>query len=102
MNAPKSLLKVMHEVESELIDYCNPSGSKELISLIKNRGCGFSVKAQESKHLWVMYEDMYIAFNWEWKPSVSFATSGGNNTSDSKRFRQDGKLFTRLLKDLKK
>ena len=92
----------MHEVKSELMNYCNSSGSKELVSLVKNQGCGFSVKAQESKHLWIMYEDMYIAFNWDWKPGVSFTTSGDNNTSDSKRFGQDEKLFTRLLSDLKK
>ena len=51
MNAPKSLLKVMHEIESELMEFCSDDGSKTLSSLIKKRGCGFSVKSHESEHL---------------------------------------------------
>jgi hypothetical protein len=51
MNAPESLLNVMHEIESELMKFCSADGSKELSSLIKKRGCGFSVKSQEAKHL---------------------------------------------------
>ena len=49
-----------------------------------------------------MYEDVYVALNRDYKPSISFATSGDNKTSDSKRFGQDEKVLTRLLKDLKK
>lgn len=102
MNAPKSLLKVMHEIESELIEFCSGDGSKTLSSLIKKRGCGFSVKSHESEHLWVVYEDVYVALNWDYEPKISFTTSGSNNTSDSKRFEQDEKVLTRLLSDLKK
>lgn len=102
MNAPKSLLKVMHEIESELMKYCSADGSKELSSLIKKRGCGFSVKSQEAKHLWVVYENVYVGLNRDSEPSISFVTSGDNNTSDSKRFGQDEKVLTHLLKDLKK
>jgi hypothetical protein len=43
-----------------------------------------------------------VGLNWDSEPSISFATSGDNNTSDSKRFRLDEKVLTRLLKDLKK
>lgn len=92
----------MHEIESELIDFCNEKDSKNLVSLVKKRGCGFSVKSYEDKHLWIVYEDVYVALNRDYKPSVSFATSGDNKTSDSKRFGQDEKVLTRLLKDLKK
>ena len=60
MNAPKSLLKVMHEIESELMEFCNADWSNELSSSIKKRGCGFSVKSHENKHLWVVYDDVYI------------------------------------------
>ena len=102
MNAPKSLLKVMHEIESELMEYCSADGSKGLSSLIKKCGFGFSVKSQEDKHLWVVYENVYIGLNRGSEPSISFATSGDNNTSDSKRFEQDEKLLIHLLKDLKK
>ena len=102
MNAPESLLNVMHEIESELMKFCSADGSKELSSLIKERGCGFSVKSQEAKHLWVVYEGVYIGLNWDSEPSISFATPGDNNTSDSKRFKQDEKVFTHLLRDLKK
>ena len=92
----------MHEIESELIEFCSYNWSKELISLIKKRSCGFSVKSQEGEHLWVVYEDVYVGLNRDAKPSISFATSGDNNTSDSKRFKQDEKVFTHLLRDLKK
>lgn len=102
MDAPKSLLKVMHEIESEFMEFCSAEESKNLISLIQKRGCEFSIKSKEGKHLWVIYENVYIALNWESKPSISFATSGDNGTSDSKRFKQDEKVFIRLLKDLKK
>ena len=51
MNAPKSLLKVMNEIESELIEFCGEKESKCLVSLIKKRGYGFSVKSHENKHL---------------------------------------------------
>ena len=51
MNAPKSLLKVMNEIESELIEFCSEEESKKLVSLIKKRGCGFSVKSHKNKHL---------------------------------------------------
>ena len=102
MNAPKSLLKVMHEIESEMMEFCDYNGSKELISLIKKRGCGFSVRSHENEHLWIAYEDAYIALNWDTEPSISFSTSGDNNTTDSKRFKQDEKVFMRLLNDLKK
>ena len=102
MNAPKSLLKVMNEIESELQEFCGEDSSKELVHLIKERGCGFSVKSNENKHLWVIYENVYIAFNWSSKPSVSLATSGDDNASDSKRFQQDEAAFSRLLQDLRK
>ena len=102
MNAPKSLLKVMHEIESELMEFCSAEGSKTFSSLIKKRGCEFSVKSHESEHLWVVYEGVYVGLNRDSEPSISFATSGDNNTSDSKRFEQDEKVLTRLLKDLKK
>ena len=92
----------MHEIESELMEFCSYNWSKELISLIKKRGCGFSVKSQEGEHLWIVYEDVYVGLNWDAKPSISFATSGDNNTSDTKRFKQDEKILTRLLWDLKK
>ena len=102
MNAPKSLLKVMHEIESELMEFCSADGSRSLSSLIKKRGCGFSVKSHENQHLWVVYEGVYIGLNRDAEPNISFATSWDNNTSDSKRFRQDEKVFTSLLRDLKK
>ena len=102
MNAPKSLLKVMHEIESELMEFCSADGSNALSSLIKKHGCGFSVKSHESKHLWVVYEGVYVGLNRGYEPSISFATPGDNNTSDSKRFEQDEKVLTRLLRDLKK
>jgi len=101
MDAPKSLLKVMHEIKSELQEFCSEDGIKNLASLVKRKGCGFSVKSQERKHLWVTYEDAYIAFNWEGGRSTSFSTSGSNGMSDAKRFHQDEKVFTRLLSDLK-
>jgi hypothetical protein len=50
----------------------------------------------------VVYEGVYIGLNRDVEPNISFATSGDNNTSDSKRFRQDEKVFTSLLRDLKK
>lgn len=102
MNAPKSLLKVMHEIESELMEFCSAKGSKELVLLIKKRGCGFSVKSQHNEHLWVEYEDVYVAFNWDSKPGISFSTSGELGESDSKRFKQDEMVFKRLFVDLKK
>lgn len=102
MNAPKSLLKVMNEIESELIEFCDEEESKNIVSLIKKRSYGFSVKSYENKHLWIAYEGVYIGLNRDPEPSISFATSGDNNTSDSKRFRNDEKIFTHLLNDLKK
>lgn len=102
MNAPKSLLKIMHEIESELIEFCGEEESKSLVSLIKKCGCGFSVKSHENKHLWIAYENVYLGLNWDHGPSISFATSGDNNTSDSERFRNDEKILTHLLDDLKK
>ncbi len=92
----------MHEIESELMEFCSADGSRSLSSLIKKRGCGFSVKSHENQHLWVVYEGVYIGLNRDAEPNISFATSGDNNTSDSKRFRQDEKVFTSLLRDLKK
>ena len=92
----------MHEIESELMEFCSADGSKTLSSLIKKRDCGFSVRSHENKHLWVVYEDVFIGLNRDTEPSISFATHGDNNTSDSKRFEQDEKVLTRLLKDLKK
>lgn len=102
MDAPKSLLKVMHEVESELMEFCSVNGGKELVSLIKKRGCGFSVKSQQNEHLWIEYEDVYVAFNWDSKPSISFSTSGELGESDSNRFKKDEMVLKRLLADLKK
>ena len=102
MNAPKSLLKVMNEIESELIEFCDEEESKNIVSLIKKRSYGFSVKSYENKHLWIVYEGVYIGLNRDNEPSITFATSGDNNTSDSKRFRNDEKIFTHLLDDLKK
>lgn len=102
MNAPKSLLKVMNETESELVEFCSEKESKKLVSSIKKRGCGFSVKSHENKHLWIVYEGVYIGLNWDNEPSISFATSGDNNTSDSKRYKDDEKILTHLLNDLKK
>lgn len=92
----------MHEIESELMEFCSYNWSKELISLIKKHSCGFSVKSQEGEHLWVVYEDVYVGLNRDTEPSITFATSGDNNTSESKRFEQDEKVLTRLLWDLKK
>ena len=43
-----------------------------------------------------------FSLNRDSQPSITFATPGDNNTSDSKRFEQDEKILTRLLKDLKK
>lgn len=102
MNAPKSLLKVMNEIESELIEFCDEEESKNLVSLIEKRGCGFSVKSHENKHLWITYEGVYIGLNRDNEPNISFATSGDDNTSDSKRFKSDEKVLTHLLDDLKK
>lgn len=103
MNAPKSLLKVMNEIESELVEFCGEEESKNLVSLIKKHGYRFSVKSHENnKHLWIVYEGVYIGLNRDNEPSITFATSGDNNTSDSKRFRNDEKIFTHLLDDLKK
>jgi hypothetical protein len=51
MDAPKSLLDVMHEIESELKDFCNYDGSKKLVELIRKNNCGFYVKSQENTHL---------------------------------------------------
>ncbi len=102
MNAPKSLLKVMNEIESELIEFCSEEESKKLVSLIKKRGCGFSVKSHENKHLWIAYWNVYLGLNRDPEPSISFATSGDNNTSDSKRYKDDEKILTHLLNDLKK
>jgi len=102
MNAPKSLLKVMHEIELELMEFCSRNGSKELVSLIKKRGCGFSVKSQKGTHLWVVYEDVYVALNWDSEPSISFSTSGELGEPDSKRFKKDEMVLKRLLVDLKK
>ena len=102
MDAPKTLLKLMHDIESELIEFCNAEKSKELVSLIKKRGCGFSVKSQESKHLWIVYEDVYIALNRDYERNISFATSGAIDTSDLKRFKQEEKVLKRLFGDLKK
>lgn len=102
MNAPKSLLKLMHEVEVELQEFCNKDWIKDFVSLIKKKWCGFSVKSQESEHLWVTYENVYIAFNLDYRPSISFSTSWDDNTSDSKRFKEDENSFSHLLRDLKK
>lgn len=102
MDAPKSLLKVMHEIKSKLMEFCSYDWSKKLVSLIKKCSCGFSVKSQEGEHLWVVYEDVYIGLNRGTEPSISFATSWDNNTSDAKRFKQDEKILTHLLWDLKK
>lgn len=92
----------MHEIESELQEFCSYDGSKQLVDLIRKNGCGFSVKSQENKHLWVNYENVYIAFNREGEPHISFATSGDDNSSDEKRFSQDEKVLKDLLYDLKK
>ena len=92
----------MHEIESELMEFCSAEGSKQLFSLIKKCSSGFSVKSHESKHLWIVYEDVYVGLNRDSEPSISFATSGDNDTSDSKRFQNDEKVLTRLLNDLKK
>ena len=102
MNAPKSLLKVMNEIESELIEFCGEEESKNLISLIKKRGCGFSVKSHENEHLWIVYKNVYLGLNRDNEPNISFTTSGDNNNPDSKRFKQDEKIFISLLNDLKK
>ena len=102
MNAPKSLLKIINEIESELIEFCGEKESKSLVSLIKKRGYGFSVKSHENKHLWITYEGVYIGLHRGNEPNISFATSGDNNTSDSKRFRNDEKILTHLLDDLRK
>lgn len=102
MNAPKSLLKVINEIESELIEFCGEKESKSLVSLIKKRDYGFSVKSYENKHLWIIYEGVYIGLHRDNEPNISFATSGDNNTSDSKRFRNDEKILTHLLDDLRK
>jgi hypothetical protein len=50
----------------------------------------------------VVYEGVYIGLNWDNEPNISFATSGDNNTSDSKRYKDDEKVLTHLLDDLKK
>ena len=102
MNAPKSLLKVMHEIESELLEFCSEDWSREPISLIKKRGYGFSVRSQEDTYLWIEYENVYIALHRDNEQSISFSTSGDDNISESKRFKQDEKVFTRLLSDLEK
>ena len=102
MNAPKSLLKVMHEIKSELQEFCSQDWIKNLATLIKKKGCGFSVKSLEDKHLWVAYENAYIGFNYDSERSIAFSTSGSDGVSDSKRFKQDEKVFSRLLPDLKK
>jgi hypothetical protein len=45
---------------------------------------------------------VYIGLHRDNEPNISFATSGDNNTSDSKRFRNDEKILTHLLDDLRK
>ena len=92
----------MHEIESELLEFCSEDWSDELVSLIKKRSCGFYVKSQENTHLWIKYENVYIAFNWDNDKSISFSTSGDDNIPESKRFRQDERVFLCLLSDLRK
>ena len=93
----------MHDIESELQEFCNVDDSDKLIDLVRKNGCGFSIKSQEKWLLWITYENVYIALHWDNNnPNISFATSGDDNTSDEKRFNQDEKVFTRLLHDLKK
>ena len=102
MNAPKSLLNVMHDIKSELKDFCSSDWSKKLILLIKEKGCWFSVKSRDKTYLWIAYEDAFIALHWEQKPEISFSTSGDDKTSESERFKQDESVFKRLLRDLKR
>jgi len=103
MSAPKSLLNVMHEIESELMEFCNYDYSKKLVDLIKKHRCGFSIKSQEKDFLWIAYENVYIALHRDnHNPHISFATSGNDNTSEEKRFNQDEKVLTHLLRDLEK
>ena len=104
MNAPKSLLNIMHRVKSELQEFCyDYNWIKSLVSLVKRKGCGFSVKSRDGKHLWLTYKDVYIAFNLENdKRSISFWTSGSDDISESERFRRDEKVFSCLLNDLTK
>ena len=102
MNAPKSLLKVMHEIESELQEFCSQDWIKNLAALVRKKGYGFSVKSLEDKHLWIAYEDAYIGFNYDGERSIAFSTSGSNDMPESKRFKQDEKVLSRLLSDLKK
>jgi hypothetical protein len=73
-----------------------------LVELIRKNNCGFYVKSQENTHLWVTYENVYIAFNWDNEPNISFSTSGDNGVSEDKRFKEDEKVFKNLLNDLKK
>ena len=91
----------MHEIESELLDFCSQDWSQKLISLLKKHNSGFSVKSNENEHLWIAYENAYIGLHWHNEPHISFATSGDDNVSDSKRFQQDEVVFSRLLHDLK-
>ena len=102
MNTPKSLLNVMHEIESELQEFCSQDWIKNLASLIRKKWYGFSIKSLEDKHLWIGYEDAYIAFNDDGEWSIALSTSGSNGVSDSKRFKQDERVFSSLLSDLKK
>ena len=50
----------MHEIESELVEFCSVEGSEHLVLLIKKSGHGFSVRSKENKHLWIVYEGVYV------------------------------------------